>query len=758
MQQVQGHSINAYPIEIFSIWNDTDPIIDGNVQFSLNSMSAEWSSTSVNWMYNRSLPEGKLLLQNTDDHLYVGMDMTNFQNIPVTIWGATIYLDRDHNGILSDDDRSINIIKSGPDIVVNYYRYINTIAVWDLVDWELAGDIFSNLIIANTSYTSSVFETNPHYQFEFRIPMGVLKSGPGEVIGIGFDAFKDLTNPESFNTWPNLPNQAPGNIWNTEATWGDLYLGKNESLGDNYAQYVIEENININDGAVGPNNYTFMTTGDIHGDGNQELIVSSNRTIAAEDEYVAIYNYTANGLEQIWFSPDSDHKDDIFVVTGIATNDFDENGEDEIYLCGIDNRILQLSNWNESAGDFENSTFIYTHGSRDFTGFIDIGDADNDGLDEIVVATTNTIVDTGKIVVLSYDNSTGTFALEFTEFDAPSISGSVPEKVLGIKIANMDADANYELLIWSQTTDNDTLGTTRLQILEKTGIFPFGDNSGDNLPGGSNAFTEDRFGHTIVVDDVDNDATNEIIIVGRDYLRIFGSQTFASSAPITLSINNLTSLGTMGGGAFVADLDGDSANELIVGCGNGTILVLNITDSGLDNLSYTEEWSSDLGTSPGYHESMVVYDLDQDTENELFFGDNFGQIISLGKSQAPTVTISSHNWADTVIDTTIEVGWVVIEDLSMHHFDIKVNGILQVRAGANQTSIFLNLIEGDNYVLVNGWDVTGKNDSDLVMIEVSLDAPEVTITSPTNNFETNVQDLQINFENFDRNGNFDHYA
>ncbi|MHA1186045.1 MAG: Ig-like domain-containing protein, partial [Candidatus Heimdallarchaeota archaeon] len=759
MQQVQGHSNNAYPIEIFSIWNDTDPIIDGNVQFSLNSMSAEWSAASVNWMYNRSLPEGKLLLQNTDDHLYVGMDMINFQDDPetATLWGAAVYLDRDHNGILSDDDRRIRIQESGPDVVVSYDQYINTVAVWQQIDWELAGDIFSNLIISNMTYSSSVFEANPHHQYEFRIPMGVLKTGPGKVVGIGFEAYTFLADPEAYNTWPNLPDQAPGNIYNSEATWGDLYLGKNESLGDNYAQYVIEENVNINDDAIGPNNYTFMSTGDIHGDGGQELIVSSNRTIAAEDEYLAIYNYTANGLTKIWYSPDSSHNSNMFVVTGIATYDFDENGEDEIYLVGDDNRILCLYSWNESIGDFDYSKYVYTHATRSLTGCIDIGDVNYDGTDEIVVATNNTAVDTGAILFLSYENATRTLQLLYGEYTPPAISGSIPEKVTAIKIADMDSESTKnEIIILCQTTDNDTLGTTRLLILER-GLIGFQDNTEDDLPGGSHANTEDRFGHTILVDDVDNDATNEIIIVGRDYLRIFGANTFVSGAPITLLINKITSLDTMGGGAVVGDLDDDSVNELIVGCANGTILVLNITDSGSDNLSYTEEWSSDLGTSPGYHESMLIYDFDQDTENELFFGDNFGQIISLGKSQAPMVSISSHNDYDTEINQIVEVGWDVLEDLSMHHFDISVDGSLQIRTGANQTSMFLNLDVGLNNVTVNGWDVTGKNNSDMVIIEVSLDAPEVTILTPENNFVTDSPSLQITYENFDINDDFSHY-
>jgi len=754
--QVQAHSNDAYPTEIFSIWNDTNPSIDGTVQFSTNQKSAEWSSASVNWMYNRSKPEGKLLLQNTDYHLYVGMDMINYQSDTLlSPWGAAVYLDRDHNGILSTDDRSIIFWANITGRYVFYNQYAVGIQEWVRLDWEFAGNIFANLIVANTTYTTSVFETNPHHQFEFRIPMSVLNSGPGKIIGIGFESYENYYNPEGTITWPALPDQPPSDIWMTEGAWGDLYLGKNETEADYYAQYVIEENINIEDDATGPYNSTFMCSGDINGNGDLELIVSSNRTVIGEDEYLAIYDYVGNDLTRIWFSPDSGHQIKMFVITGIATNDFDENGEDEIYLCGKDSRILRLFNWNETEGDFDNSEFIYVH-SRALLGYIAIGDADNDGLDEIVVASTNTAVDTSEIIILGYDNATGKFNPKYTEFDPPLIGGSTPEKVLGIEIANMDADSNNELLIWSQTTDNETLGTTRLQILEK-GMVGFTDNSGDDLPSGSNVNTEDCFGHTIIVADVDNDSTNETIIVGRDYLRIFGAQTFSSPATISLLINDGISLPAMGGGAIVGDIDGDSANELIVGCNNGTILILNVTDSGSDNFSYTEEWSNDLGTSPGYHEAMVIYDLDEDTENELFFGDYFGQIISLGKSQAPTVTISSPSWGSIKTSTTVEVFWDVVEDLSMHHFDIRVNGVFQVRAGANQTSMFVNLLEGENYVWVNGWDVTGKNNSDLVRIDVSLDAPEITITSPENFYKTEFQALHLEFLHDDLNRDFDYY-
>ena len=50
--RVNAHSAYANPTEIFSLWNNTSPFIDGTVDFSFDQLSADWSSAAVYWMYD----------------------------------------------------------------------------------------------------------------------------------------------------------------------------------------------------------------------------------------------------------------------------------------------------------------------------------------------------------------------------------------------------------------------------------------------------------------------------------------------------------------------------------------------------------------------------------------------------------------------------------------------------------------------------------------------------------------------------------
>ena len=44
---VKAHSPFAYPMEIFSLWNDTSQTIDGKIMFTPSSLSGEWSSAAI---------------------------------------------------------------------------------------------------------------------------------------------------------------------------------------------------------------------------------------------------------------------------------------------------------------------------------------------------------------------------------------------------------------------------------------------------------------------------------------------------------------------------------------------------------------------------------------------------------------------------------------------------------------------------------------------------------------------------------------
>lgn len=753
-----AHSAIATPTEIFSLWNDTAPTLDGAIGFSLNDLSNEWSSAAVYSMFDETnSPSSKLLIQNDNTNLYIGLDMTEYtDDNPSLAWGCAVYLDIDHNGILTNADRAVLYMDNSTTLAVSFLKYSEIQDKWLHEEYASPGVALPTTnILIDSAFTDSEFSATDHMQYEIRIPLNVMQVSPGNITGFGVEAFDDYYSiTKDSATWPGYSSE-PGQIWLTPSGWGDLYIGKDTSKASYYAQYVVEENTNIKTGAVGMNNGTYLATGDIDGDGDLELIVGSNRTVSGDSNLLAIYDYDGGDFKRIWASWLTSHQSKMITPMGIATYDFDENGEDEIYICSTENRILRFFDWNAANINFDNCENAYVH-TRNFVGYIAIGDVNDDGKAEIVVGD-NKVVLGGDLIILNY-NVSGIDIFDLDKSYNPGTAlGSLTQRVLALEVADMDDDSIEELLYACQITSDESLSTTALKIDQVGFLGNYYDNSEDDLPGTSSSSTLDQFAHSILVDDVDNDGITETVIVGKNYLKIFGKNNFSGThAPIELIIN-CSIVPNMGGGVTCGDIDMDGANELIVGAGNGTIYILNISDSGSDNLSYTIEWQSDLGHSPGKREAMVIYDLDKDSENELFFGDNFGQIISLGKSQAPIVNIISPSYGSTRTDTTVSVTWSAIDDFEMHHFDVYVEDAFVARAGGSQTGIILSLLEGTSQILVNGYDITGKNDSAITEVTVNLNSPEVFILSPENNAYVGSIPFNLVLNYSDINGDFNHY-
>ncbi|MHA1186401.1 MAG: Ig-like domain-containing protein, partial [Candidatus Heimdallarchaeota archaeon] len=350
------------------------------------------------------------------------------------------------------------------------------------------------------------------------------------------------------------------------------------------------------------------------------------------------------------------------------------------------------------------------------------------------------------------------------------IGGTTPTRIHDLEIADMDGDTWEEMLWLSQITSDDTLSTTRLQIYELDDTTYYDNptthatyDPEDDLPEGSHINTEDSFGHTIIVEDVDNDGEMETIIVGKDYLKIFGPFMFTESTiPLVIDLTDGTSP-NMGGGAAVFDIDDDSDNELIVGHSNGTVFIYEITDSDSDpdfeDLSATLEWKGDLGTSPGKRNSIVGYDIDEDGQTEAIISDNFGQIIVLGKGTAPELTITSPNPGYVSNRPTVLVTWEVSNDtLPMYAYNILVNSMPVGTAGGGQTGFVCPLATGPNLIEVFGMDITGKVTLAVVDVEYIAGAPEVTIHDPENFFMTSNNQVFVNYSAIDPQGDpIDYY-
>ncbi|MCK5158243.1 MAG: hypothetical protein KAR08_03750, partial [Candidatus Heimdallarchaeota archaeon] len=746
-----AHTNKATPTEIFSLWNDTSPTIDGKIYFNSSSLATEWSAAAVYSMFDFDENfDSKILLQNDNTNLYIGLDMVNFQTeTPVTIWGAAVYIDRDQNGVFTNNDRAI-ILKADPGAVVYYSYFSDSTKTWIEIESNSPGiPLAGSQILMNTAFDVSYFESTNHRQYEIRIPLAILGISNGNITGIGFEAFENFNGFRDEITWPYVSSK-PSDLRSNAGFLGDIYIGKDTGLPNFYADYVIEENTNLKSDVIGINKGVFLGTIDVDSNGDLEIVVSSNDTDTGMDYLLAIYDFVDGEMTRIWSSWTTSHQSKMFQIKGIDSYDFDGNNEDELFVCGEDSRLLRFSDWNDVTKDFDQSKNVFIH-SPGLMGYLAIGDPDDDDEIEIVCGDQQ-----GKVLVLSYDSDKDEFDHDDkSPFDPPDINLENIMKIHAVEVADPDSDNIDEILILSQPFSDPEEPITYLQILKRGKNYD--DNKEDDLLKTSSITTADYNGHTILVGDVANTGEIMTVIVGRDYLKMFEQYSYADpSPPLELIVNDGSSSPSLAGGAIIADIDNDTRNELIFGANNGTMYIGEVVDHGA-SYEFILEWSSDIGSSPGNREALTVFDFDEDGENEIIVGDNFGQIQVIGKSSPPEISITSPTSGSIFSSTSVLVTWDASDDFAIHHYDIMVESVLYNRIPGSQNSLLVSIVNPDNNIEIIAFDVSGKNSSDSINIGYAASAPEVHILSPENNYYVNNASIIVYFENTDPNGDFNHY-
>ncbi|MFW9924369.1 MAG: Ig-like domain-containing protein, partial [Candidatus Thorarchaeota archaeon] len=748
-QPVRSHSSAAYPTEIFSIWNNSPPIFDGEINFSYSIITNEWSYAAIYDLYSDTNTErGKILLQNNNSDLFIGIDGTDFQvEDPTTDWGFNIYFDVDHNGYLSTNDISIYFVSSTSGDNLYYRCYNYSTKSWDIIETGTDGiPLTTSNILLIMDFKTSVFEeTNNHRQYELKIPFSAISSDSGKTIGFGIEVTSDFTTAMAGVTWPYILDNL-FYIRTRASVWGDLSFGQENA--DNF-DYIIEKNLKVKSSAYGKNNGTFVTTGDIDGNGDKEIIASSNRTVLGDNNLFAIFDYVSGDYQRIWASWLTSHQALItFPIQGVVCYDFDGDGMDEIYAVGKSTSILRFSIWNTTLNDFEISETIFTHSSQ-LMGYITIGDANNDSLADLVFGDQN-----GYVSVLVYNSVSDSFSHDARSPFRTKIDVQYPYRIHGITVGNVDGDFWDEILFDYQYTADNQLSETKLLIYERT-IAKFQDNTDDDLPANSIATTIDNFGHTIVVADVDNDMVNEIILASKNYLRVFENNSFTDPSPrLEFLINDGISSPLMGGGATVTDLNDDGKNELIFGANNGTLYIGTVTDLG-GSMSFALNWSADFGSNLGFHNTLIHDDLNGDGSQELIIGDNYGQILIIGKGNTPSLTITSPSSGYVSSQDNVLVTWEASDD---HHtvqfIDLFVKGVFKNRFGGSQNSAVTYLTPGQNNITLIAHDFSGLTKTQSITVKFDVKAPQVTITSPANNYKTTSSSVEVNYFATDPDGDF----
>ncbi|NHJ46441.1 MAG: hypothetical protein FK733_01515 [Asgard group archaeon] len=751
LYRTSAHSPEAYPMEIFSLWNDTAPTIDGKIEFTAFELSGEWSSAAVYNMYDIfNNAKSKLLLQNDNTNAYIGIDCTHLTvEYPVTDWGINVLLDLDHNGWLSNADYWIKYSFSSGVILHGYSQILSS---WQVLESGTLGTPLPvSGILVDSDYARSAFNNiTSHRQYEIVVPYGTPIND--KTIGAFFEASPNLASNSDSITWP-YRRTGTKFVEIEPETWGDAHLCDQSY----FEEYIIEDTFYVNDGAVGEDNNTVLMTADINGDGDQELVVTSNRQVTGEENIISIFDYIGGEITRIWCSLDSAHYGSLFHITGMEAYDFDEDGVDELYGVGFsDSRIGRLMGWNNITKDFDTAEIIFDNFGDFLMGYIAIGDASNydDGTKQIAFGDS-----TGVIGILDYDDKKDEFDLLGYVTPFP-IGGINPYRVHAIDIEDMDSDGWIETIFFSQNTSDNAISDTLLQIIEidDTSYYDNPTDMGifheDDLQSGSHNNTFDHFGHTIIIEDVDNDGEIETTIVGKDFIKIFGQHNFNDSqVPLEFTLNDGINP-DYAGGAGVFDIDGDTFNELVFGCSNGTIVILEITNNDPDpyekDLVYTEEWRADIGSAPGIKNSILGYDIDEDGDMEIILGDHTGQIMVIGLGNRPSVSFTSPSYGYVSNQETLLLEWLPSNESNpMDTYQVWVNGMFQIQTAGGQLGAYISLDLGSNDIFLYAWDVLGFITIENIYVEYTQGAPEVTITAPENYHLTKDDTVMVHFFGLD---------
>jgi hypothetical protein len=307
---------------------------------------------------------------------------------------------------------------------------------------------------------------------------------------------------------------------------------------------------------------------------------------------VAIGDLTGNGVADVAFI-DRQFPGTVFIVYGhngtvywhnesvsgysIAVGDIDDDPENEVIVGGVNNGNSGITVF-ESDGTFK---FFYETDSPTVTD-IEIGDIDNDGIDDIVACDP---VDDGWIYVI---NSTGD---NVTGWPVGPLSGAI----LDVAIGNLDGVGGLDIAAISNTVGDGTLyiynsSGTRIWI---------------------NATVR---GRSVEVGDVDGDDENEVVIgdYGSNNVYVYDGSTGGFEYSF-YTVHHPTEV-------ELGDLDGDASDlEIAVITGfeiDDTIFAIDIDDTGQVN----ELWNYSIDWTPPYFycgEGLAIGDIDRDCENEV---------------------------------------------------------------------------------------------------------------------------------------------
>lgn len=342
---------------------------------------------------------------------------------------------------------------------------------------------------------------------------------------------------------------------------------------------------------------------DTDGDGDLEVLWGAGASSTGED-HLYVHDVNTQALE--W---QSQHIDGPFYATDVG--DVDGDGQSELLFASFESGSGYddgaVFSYDAQTHDLEWQSSTNAFGGFAWTGIhdLEIGDVDDDGVQDIVVGT-DRLYD-GAIYV--FDGVTKQLKQSYLYDEGAPI--------YSLAIADVDNDGNTEIIAGGGQEHTGAPGTYVYIIDGSTGEVEW---NSINLGGYWSDITE------LEVANLDNDEALEIAAI-NDQLYIFDGVTHQQWRSAFTGVTSVD----------LYDINGNGTIEILVGTNQGQLIVLN---------GQTLQEELNLSISNSAIASLKAYDFDQNGSTELVFA-------SAGSVQIYDLDQGTVLWQSEVLDTNI---------------------------------------------------------------------------------------------------------
>jgi len=319
---------------------------------------------------------------------------------------------------------------------------------------------------------------------------------------------------------------------------------------------------------------------DIDGDGLDDLVVSSPGRYAQKGAVYVVTGATSAdtdlGAATTWKGNDSADR----AGSALAAADLDRDGYGDVVVGAPGaGQVYLLTDPRAGGGLSGAGTVISGDSDGSFGATLALGDLDGDGQPDVAVGmpdadTTGalgvTVTGVGGVEVYF-----GAFTGDLSDSDASVTNADETDGHLGRAIAAVDADGDGqdELVVSGLDTDLLSADVPRISLMDVTSGGEVDAGSAlRTYSGGSGRASGDAL---CAGGDVDGDGTEDLLVGDPAAAQAFLLLGPLGSAPTSLSSADAVLSGETGfGGALLllSDVDGDGADEVVVGASNGASL------------------------------------------------------------------------------------------------------------------------------------------------------------------------------------------